>query len=334
MMQAIQSAHIQNHMRPLDMRRDLYPVADLIEECFADTLDYDGRQYVQRMRKAAHNRDYMDWFSQSHQKGRIPAGFVWEEDGRLVGNLSLIPCTRSLFGFGEKEHLIANVAVREQYRRRGIAAALTRRAMDVLRSEGANPPWLHVRTENLAAYNLYRSLGFVERFRRTTWHSAPHGEIPTELLFGCVRPGEQVDIAPRRNQDWSRQKLWFEHAYPPDIVWHTRMDSALFQPGLWALFYRSLGDVYLRQWGATKDGRLLGFVIWQPTPNYADNLWLAVNPDYQDEAVQCLLVHLRGRLDVSRPLALDYPEGWSNQAITSSGFHIHTTLVWMHAKTV
>ena len=192
-------------------------VADLIEECFADTLDYDGRQYVQRMRSAARNRDYMEWFSQSQQKGALPAGYVWEEGGRVVGNLSLIPCTRSLLGFGEKVYLIANVAVREEYRRRGIAAALTRQAIQALRNADEKPPWLHVRVENLAAFELYRSLGFIERLRRTTWHSTPHEEIPADIQINGFRPGGQVEIAPRQSRTWEMQKAWFERAYPSEM---------------------------------------------------------------------------------------------------------------------
>lgn len=328
----MQSVLIQNHLRRIDVRRDLCPVADLIEECFADTLDYDGRQYVQRMRSAARNRDYLDWFNQAQQKGALPAGFVWEEGGRVVGNLSLIPCTRSMLGLGEKVYLIANVAVREEYRRRGIAAALTRQAMQALRSAGEKPPWLHVRVENLAAFELYRSLGFIERFRRTTWHSTPHEEILDNQCLDKSYLNSQVEIAPRQSRTWGVQKTWFERAYPSEMGWHTRMDSTVIKPGLWAFIYRSLGDIYLRQWSAMMEGQLLGFAIWQPTTNYADNLWLAVNPHRQDEAVRTLLIHLRSRLDISRPLALDFPDNWSVEAISHSGFHLHNTLIWMEAE--
>lgn len=330
-MQAITPVEIRKHLRPLDMRCDLSPVADLIEECFADTLDFDGRQYVKHMRRAARHRDSMEWFSQSQQKGKVPAGFVWVDDGRVVANLSLIPCTRSLFGFGEKVYLIANVAVRAEYRRKGIAAALTRQAMHVLQTEGENPPWLHVRKENQAAYELYRSLGFSERFRRTTWHSTPHEETMSDVMFSGGQSAGVIEIEPRRRRDWEEQKTWFERAYPGEMTWHMRMHSGIFKPGLWAFFYRSLGDIYLRQWRGSKDERILGYAIWQPTTNYADNIWLAVNPQYQDEAVLTLLVHLRERLDITRPLALDYPQDWSAEAICHAGFHPHNTLIWMSA---
>ena len=40
------------HLRPLSILRDLPAVADLIEQCFASTMDNDGRRYVQDMRRA------------------------------------------------------------------------------------------------------------------------------------------------------------------------------------------------------------------------------------------------------------------------------------------
>jgi hypothetical protein len=37
-----------SHLRAFDVRHDLDAVADLVEVCFADTLDADGRRYIQQ----------------------------------------------------------------------------------------------------------------------------------------------------------------------------------------------------------------------------------------------------------------------------------------------
>jgi hypothetical protein len=34
-------------LRPLNIVRDLPAVADLVEKCFADTMDAEGRRYIQ-----------------------------------------------------------------------------------------------------------------------------------------------------------------------------------------------------------------------------------------------------------------------------------------------
>ena len=40
------------NMRPMSMFRDLPAVADLIELCFAESMDGDGRRYIADMRRA------------------------------------------------------------------------------------------------------------------------------------------------------------------------------------------------------------------------------------------------------------------------------------------
>src|SRR4030067_3784292 len=73
-----------NLLRLFDSRRDRGPVADLVELCFADTLDESGRGYVQRMRQAARSNNLFGWSNMSM------GGFVWERDGLGIGNVNMI----------------------------------------------------------------------------------------------------------------------------------------------------------------------------------------------------------------------------------------------------
>ncbi|MEA3349640.1 MAG: GNAT family N-acetyltransferase, partial [Chloroflexota bacterium] len=130
----------EKHLRPFDMRRDLEPAADLIELCFAKTLTADGRRYLCDMRSAA-NKNSSHWAMISAMRTSLPlAGFVWEEDGQVVGNLNLSP----FFHWGRRIYLIANVAVNPNYRRRGIARALTKAALKKSHRWRAHEVWLHV----------------------------------------------------------------------------------------------------------------------------------------------------------------------------------------------
>ncbi len=161
------------HLRPLDVRRDLGGVADLVEQCFADTLDTDGKRYIQQMRSLARNPGTLNWIGSFSERTYLPlSGYVWEEEKRVVGNLTLIPYHIQR----EQTLLIANVAVHPDYRRRGIAYRLTAKALEHARQRGIQATWLHVREENEPAIKLYRSLGFRERARRTTWIS--NGQTP------------------------------------------------------------------------------------------------------------------------------------------------------------
>lgn len=314
------------HIRQFDPRRDLNRVADLVELCFADTLDQEGRSYLRHMRHAARNPGYLSVVS---LRARIPlSGFVWEEDGQLVGNLTVIPYIFLRHSY----YLIANVAVHPNYRRRGIARGLTLTALGHLRRRGAHAAWLHVREENSAARDLYRSLGFVERASRTTWHSEPESGDRNSAQRG-IMPIERSDIAvsvlARRARDWAVQRIWLKRLYPPAIAWQLPLRIPALQPGVWGFIYRLFNDLHLQQWSAWRDGRLIGVAAWQASPGYTDHLWLALDPDGDETAVSPLLSHVRRRTSPRRTLSLDYPSGKAVHEIQSVGFSAHQTLILM-----
>lgn len=307
-----------HHLRPFDVRRDLGAIADLVEVCFADTLDSEGERYLQQMRSAAHNAGFLRWASVSAEWASVPlSGYVWEEDGRLIGNLSLIP-----FHVGTRRYyLIANVAVHPEYRRRGIARALTAQAVAHAKQRGAPAAWLHVRANNLPAVTLYESLGFVERARRTTWHSSPD--------WAPTPPPTGITVGPRRSQHWGIQRLWLERSYPSDLTWHLPLNLSALRPGLVAGVYRFFSNVLVQQWSAYRDGRLAGVLAWKGMPGYVSSLWLATPPQPDNLVVQALLSHARQDLSSRRMLMLDFPAHQAAAGIQAAGFYEHQTLIWM-----
>ncbi len=200
------------HMRPLSVFRDLPAVADLIELCFASTMDPDGRSYVDQMRRSGRDSHFLNWASRMIDSTSLPlSGYIWEDGGKVVGNVSLIPFPRQ----GRKIYLIANVATHPDFRRRGIARILTDAAVQRAREKRAASIWLHVREENTGALKLYHDLGFQERARRTSWH-APSGTTP----LGNLRSA--ISVMPRPTRDWAAQHTWLEQAYPPMLHWYNQ----------------------------------------------------------------------------------------------------------------
>lgn len=55
---------------------------------------------------------------------------------------------------------IVSIAVRKEFRRRGIGETLLRRAIERLKAKGKNKIALEVRTSNKPAQELYKKLGF------------------------------------------------------------------------------------------------------------------------------------------------------------------------------
>lgn len=316
-------------LRPFDPTRDLRQVADLVELCFADTLDQEGHSYLRHMRAAANSPGYIRWANIfSANSATPPFGFVWEEAGQVIGNLTLIPYPSLKHNY----YLIANVAVHPIYRRQGIARSLTEAGINYIRRRGAQAAWLHVRAENAAAGNLYRSLGFRERGSRTTWHSQP--ETSVERIVqpqNTPLPQNQmgIKVLPRRSADWQSQRLWLNKIYPSQIAWQMQLRLRSVRPGVWGLLYRLLNDLHVKNWSAVRDGRLIGAITWQASLSYVDHLWLAVNPEIDETAVAPLLSYVRRHTSPKRVLSLDYPSDHARQEIQSAGYVEHQTLVWM-----
>ena len=309
------------HLRPFDPRRDMQAVADLIELGFSDTLDEDGQRYLSQMRAAANSYNSLHWLGiAGYFSSYSMSGFVWEEDGRVVGNLSMIPYLIN----ARRCYLIANVVVSPAYRRRGIGYALTARAIEQARSMGSPTTWLHVREENSGAINLYQSLGFIERARRTTWQA--QGEAPRP------RYPDHITITTRRNKDWAQQRNWLRENYPAELLWNLPLNLHALQPGILGSFSRFFNDASIDQWSIFNYDQLAGVTAWQSVLGNTNAIWLAAPKNVDDAVLQALLLHTRRNISTRRPLMLDYPAGQSAAAIEAAGFRAHQTLIWMEKK--
>jgi len=308
-------------LRPLNILRDLPGVADLIELCFAATMDAEGRSYVDQMRRNGRDSSFLGWASKVIDSTSLPlSGFVWDDNGQIVGNVSLIP----FFKAGRKIYLIANVATHPDYRRRGIARVLTEAAMNRAREKQASAIWLHVREENKGAIALYRDLGFQERARRTNWFAT---------TGSSASPGSagRIDIQARPGRDWSAQREWLGQAYPDAINWYSPKNWDAFQPGLFSSLYRFMADINTLQWSAYRESVLQGVLACQRTYGRADTLWGAF-PDAPDlDAFAALMAYARRMLANSHGVTMEYPAGIADDAMRAAGFAAQRTLIWMEA---
>ena len=80
---------------------------------------------------------------------------------------------------------INNVAVRDQFRRRGIGSALLTRIMEAARRLKVKVAFLEVRSGNLAAQALYEKTGFKAIARRPDYYSDPREDaVVMSLTLG------------------------------------------------------------------------------------------------------------------------------------------------------
>jgi ribosomal protein S18 acetylase RimI-like enzyme len=328
-------------LRPLNVLRDLPQVADLIELCFRSTMDDEGHSYLQQMRRASNDRDFLSWAGRLMDSASMPlAGYVWEENGRIVGNVSLVFQTYR----GRRIAMIANVATDPGFRRAGIGRALTQRAMEAARQKGTVEIWLQVRDDNPTAIRLYSELGFVERARRTTYRSKPFYSSPSVVgPAASGTPGTSSHTGPRgvagisvlrrtEARHWPARQAWLERAHPEELSWYAHWNWRSLGPGLGNYLSRLFMDSPMRQWSAVQQDQLKAAVAWMPSTRAPNSLWIAAPQDADGAALRLALEAARRDLAHQSRLAIEHPAGEASRAILESGFEATRTLLWMRAS--
>jgi ribosomal protein S18 acetylase RimI-like enzyme len=128
-------------------------ILDLIEMGFGEELDPHGWKMLHQMRRIYEPSALTRAVASAAFE---TAGFVWVEDGDVVGNLSI----RHAYPSNRQGRLIGNVVVHPDYRNRGIGRALMERAIEAARDQRAEWAGLEVRADNEIACRLYEQLGF------------------------------------------------------------------------------------------------------------------------------------------------------------------------------
>ena len=175
----------EGYLRPLSFSKDLWQVADLIGEAFAEEIEARGSRVVEEIRTLARTASVF---------GSIPGweraifgnmrGFVWEVDGRIVGTVTIQRGPKSLLVWQ-----VANVAVSEDFRGRGIGQKLVERALEEIVRLGGVDAVLQVRSDNEVAIHIYEKLGFYAIGREVWWK----GMIPDDLKAPPM-PGPIIPI--------------------------------------------------------------------------------------------------------------------------------------------
>ncbi len=313
-------------IRPVNPRKDLSAIADLIELCFADTLDQSGRDYIRQLRQVAKGSAYL-WMGHPANSIYAPRqGFVWEEQGTIVGNLSIFPFqTRN-----GTQYLIANVAVHPEYRRRGIARLLTERALFEIRQRGGRYAWLNVREDNQPAYHLYRQLHFSEKLRRTSWQYLPSSNSQSQESPNASSSIQSaIQIRRRVASDWQFHKQWLLSTYPPDYNWHLDFQLDWFAPGFFSWLRSIFNEYRLQHLSLFQNQHLIGVATLQSNQHGGLHLWIACNPAWENESFQTFLQYFFRTQKVKTKVSLDYPAGRAVQPLRDFGFMPLQTLIWM-----
>jgi ribosomal protein S18 acetylase RimI-like enzyme len=309
--------------RPIDPTRDFPQLTKLLRKVFADELEADD-QHPFLSAGIADSPSFL-WRLDPFLNRLVP-GFVWEEDGRIVGNVTLLP-TRS-----PRRFLVANVATEPDFRRQGIARALMEAAAKEARRHGAGEIRLQVERDNAAALALYSSLGYAALGALTTWRLLDLRPYAAAGAFAAG--GNDAEIIRLPQSRWREAYELDIAALGKDLSWPEPLTVNAYRQG-WP---RRLGDFLngrsFEAWTA-KDGSgaLAGLACIYGEWGRSFQLRVRVRPDRRGRLEAALvekLIHRLGHLPRRRVfLAHDAGDAAMNEVLPAARFRADRTLAQM-----
>lgn len=250
------------------------------------------------------------WFLPSTAR---PYGFLWEEGGRVVGNANLSK-VESYPG----RWALSNVAVHIDYRRQGIARALIKASIDLVRSLNGKIILLQADRDKPETQVLYTSFGFRPLATRTTWIRRGR-RVPTAMEIGSARQ--------RRREEWKQQWELAMEIHPEGLIWPYPTTTSIFRPHG---FVEALGLGDVRHWVWSEEGQLIGSLSARRRLDKGSwRFLLIVQPEARGRIEAGLLALALTELPTRGSIVLEYPAGVAEAILESFGFHSERTLTWM-----
>lgn len=305
------------HVRQIDPWRDGRAVANLLESAFRDEIIDDSGQ---RLIHALRNYGMFDALSFG-----FGAGFVWVEEGQVVGNASVQK------NFMRRDTwVIGNVATAQSHRNRGIGRAVVDACIHYAINRGARFVALQADVTNAPALHLYEKVGFeqqgkVSHYMRPSVRAQPVSGTANERAIRTTRWSDRLAV-------WA---LAMRNT-PDALTYAEPYDAGMYRLGLrWSLVNALNGNP--EQWlvmepahGQALAGAARTRVNLEGS-NHAVELLLSDEASVSDG--QALLRRALARFDeyAAKPIyALQsHPHEAAHAALFAERFHLTRTLVHM-----
>ncbi|HUS94481.1 MAG TPA: GNAT family N-acetyltransferase [Patescibacteria group bacterium] len=309
-------------LRPINLAKDTRQVVELLNLTFGNRGQ---RRLGERISLNYASSITMRWNMLS--RGFSP-GFVWEESGKIVGNLTLLES--QLTG----RFLIANVAVHPDYQRRGVARSLMQEATNYIVQNRGHKILLQVERDNLPAINLYHSLGFVAIGTMNHWYVAP-SRLKIETPINPIHP----DIRQLERGDWQEAYQLDRRVVPPDLNWPVPPSPDLFKTGIWRRLTDFLNGQGVDCWVADRQldefgkQRINGLVTLFREWGRPHLLRLRVDSAWQDQLEPALLykalVKVKKLRTASAIVIHPTNDGTANKILIGANFQLRRELTIM-----
>lgn len=293
-------------LRALDVRQDLDALVDLTEVTFPDAMERRGgdlRSEIDRMKRLLPLILLLGRISSEMR--HIFDGFVWEQNDQVVGMVLI-----QKMGNDPTRWLVGNVATHPDYRRRGIARHLVRRAMAYAREHGARACLLGVKEDNKAAFHLYHSIGFVQYDSTTELKLETLPQVQTVTALG-------YRLRPMKLGTWRRRYGLARRATPAGVQEFLPVSEGEYRVtplGRWItpllLLVQRLADHW---WAADEGEHLAGWLrlLASRSQGRTHDLTLMLDPAHRGEVAWPLL-------SVALETLRRYPPGAATLSVRSS----------------
>ena len=309
-------------VRPLQGARDLGGVAEVLAEAFRDEMDSAGKRAVAEMRAMGRLGPLAWWLDLFVPIGEgFSPGFVWVENGRIVGNATV----RRTPAFG-RGHIVGNVAVLSDYRGHGIGRQLMQACLERARDEGSEWVALQVRADNAPARHLYLSLGFQQTGAETVLRCkanapVPDGNEPSGAWVRKPRSGEGAALFSLAQAVTPSGIKWAEPLRESEFVvsWDRHFD----------LWLSGRGEAW---WATESGGQIVGAARVETFRNRDEEgrlrMWVKAEHKLHAALMEAALASRDVR---ARPLSISHPaeDVEALQVFTHYGFQPALTLAHM-----
>ncbi len=321
------STRSKNGPRPINLRKDIPQVLALLNLVFSSSLDSDSQRLLNRMSLA--QQPWVVLRLRQMVDGIVP-GFVWEESGDIVGNVSLLTTSRP------GRYLVANVAVHPDFRRRGIARMLMEEVIDMVERQKGNEILLQVHHDNVGAISLYRMLDFKIIGSMTSWY-ASYNQFRLLPLSTSNRSPDRIGnlfIRPLRGREWLQAWRLDQSSVAPDLNWPEPLPRDAYKQGFGRWLSNLFAGRQAETWAVENlDEELVGLGTILSEWGRAHGLSLRVNPEWQGKVERPLMAKLLRRLQymARRNIRIDHPAGdeVTSDLLREANFHPRRTLTVM-----
>lgn len=308
-----------NGPRPTDLNRDIPQVIRLLELVFGRPMGNLGDQLL------AGSLSQPAFLWRLHPvAAKLGLGYVWEVNGRIVGNATLI--TSQTPG----RFLIVNVAVHPDFRRRGIARALVHSLLGMVQERQGREVLLQVVHDNEAAISLYRSLHFQSLGSVTTWF------VPAFRLRELeVSANDAPFIRELHQREWRAAYQLDQLAMPPELNWPDPLAADTYKHNIWRRLSDAINGRHAETWVTAVAGSKLSsmIAIWSEWAR-PHQVRLRVHPDWRGQLERPLLAKALRRLHLylpQRDVSLVHPADDTvvNRLLKEANFRPRRTLLHM-----